>query len=104
MLKIGITLALTFFFFLVNSDSNLLAATKSSKSKSLEQKSSAKKNAKSNNKKKRLVKSKKDKSKRFAKRSRRSGNGPDLRALTTESPYTDELDNGVNSVETKQGL
>lgn len=55
-------------------------------------------------------KGKKNKS-RTASRSRRSykrsGTGPDLRALTTESPeapYTEGPDNGVNSVETKPGL
>lgn len=38
---------------------------------------------------------------------RRSGTGPDLRALTTEksdTEYTEVPDNGVNSVETKTGL
>ncbi|MBY0412937.1 MAG: hypothetical protein K2Q18_02170 [Bdellovibrionales bacterium] len=48
-------------------------------------------------------KSKKGKSRRY----KRSGNGPDLKALTTEktdTEYTDVPDNGVNSVETKTGL
>lgn len=37
------------------------------------------------------------------KRSKRySHSGPDLKAITTESPYKDEPSNGVNAVETKQ--
>ena len=42
-----------------------------------------------------------------SRRYRRSGNGPDLRALTTERPNTEYIenpDNGVNAVETKSEL
>lgn len=37
-------------------------------------------------------------------RVKKSGNGPDLKALTTVSPYTENPANGVNSIETKPGL
>lgn len=33
---------------------------------------------------------------------RHHGTGPDLKAITTESPYKDEPSNGVTPVETKQ--
>ncbi len=56
-------------------------------------------------------KTKKNKKSRVAKGKRykkRSGNGPDLRALTTESPtnaeFTEAPGNGVNPLETKPGL
>lgn len=39
----------------------------------------------------------KRKSKRF-----KYGTGPDLKTITTESHYTEETNNGVNSIETKQ--
>lgn len=38
------------------------------------------------------------------KKVKRSGNGPDLKTLTTTSPFTENPDNGVNSIETKPGL
>jgi len=38
------------------------------------------------------------------KRVKKSGNGPDLKSLTTISPYTENPANGVNSVETKPGI
>ncbi|MBP9682995.1 MAG: hypothetical protein KBD76_16460 [Bacteriovorax sp.] len=41
------------------------------------------------------------KNKKRAKRYTHSS-GPDLKAITTESPYKDEPSNGVNAVETKQ--
>lgn len=52
----------------------------------------------------------KKKNKKFRARktkTKRVGNGPDLRALTTELPnseYTEMPDNGVNAVEMKTGL
>ncbi len=51
----------------------------------------------------------KGKKKRISKTSRykrvkKSGNGPDLKALTTTSPYTENPANGVNPVETKPGI
>lgn len=51
-------------------------------------------------------KSKKGKIKKTSryKRVKKSGNGPDLKALTTVSPYTENPANGVNSIETKPGL
>lgn len=57
------------------------------------------------------VSNSKKKSKKYnrytTKRYRRSGTGPDLRALTTEKPNTEYIenpDNGVNAVETKSEL
>ena len=46
-------------------------------------------------------------SKKGSKHSRKSrrfhkGNGPDLKAITKDSPYTEEPSNGVTPVETKQ--
>ena len=29
------------------------------------------------------------------------GNGPDLKSITTDSPYTEDSNNGVNPIETK---
>ena len=39
----------------------------------------------------------KRKSRRFSR-----GNGPDLKAITTDSPYTEDSTNGINSIENKQ--
>ena len=55
------------------------------------------------------IKKNKNKKNRMAKsrRYKRSGTGPDLRALTTEQPdaeYIQNPDNGVNAVETKSEL
>lgn len=33
---------------------------------------------------------------------RHHGNGPDLKSITTESPYKEDPNNGINPVETKQ--
>ncbi|MFA6238516.1 MAG: hypothetical protein WC635_14375 [Bacteriovorax sp.] len=30
------------------------------------------------------------------------GNGPDLKSITTDSPYTEETNNGINPVESAQ--
>ena len=38
------------------------------------------------------------------KRRRHTASSVDLKALTTESPYTENSDNGVNTVETKAGI
>lgn len=38
------------------------------------------------------------------KKVKKSGNGPDLKALTTTSPYVEDPANGVNSVETQPGI
>ena len=85
--------ALTFLFLLSGAGANAEAATKKSK----------KKKATTGQ----VVTGKKRKSKKYAKNSksrRRGGSSVDLRALTTESPYTDNPENGVNSIETKPGL
>ena len=57
------------------------------------------------------INNKKKKSKKYRlanyKRNKRSGTGPDLRALTTEQPDTEYIqtpDNGVNAVETTSEL
>jgi hypothetical protein len=34
-----------------------------------------------------------------SKKKRRHGRGPDIKKLTTESPYTDDPNNGVNNIE-----
>lgn len=41
------------------------------------------------------------KHKRKSRRYKR-GTGPDLKSITTDSPYTEDSNNGVNPVETKQ--
>jgi hypothetical protein len=95
MLKFCVTLTLTVFLFLGSFESAAIA--KSSKS------ISAKNTKKGKKTKLAKLKKKRGKKQRYFQR-KRSGNGPDLRALTTESPYTDDLDNGVNAVETNPGL
>lgn len=82
------------FVLFASSGMDVMAATKNAK----------KKKARSS-----YVHSKNKKKKKFgkARRYKRTGNGPDLRALTTESnntEFTATPDNGVNAVETKQGL
>lgn len=39
---------------------------------------------------------------RKSRRFRHHSNGPDLKSITTESPYTEDPTNGVTPVETKQ--
>ncbi len=39
---------------------------------------------------------------RRSRRYRHHGNGPDLKSITTESPYKEDPTNGVTPVETKQ--
>lgn len=57
---------------------------------------------KSNPKKKKGYKTYKvSKHKRKSRRYKR-GNGPDLKSITTNSPYTEDTNNGVNPIETKQ--
>lgn len=106
MLKLCVTLTLTVFLFLGSFESAAIAATKNSKkgkSKYSKTLSASKKNYKKNKKAKLAkLKKKRDRKQRYAQR-KRSGTGPDLRELTTESTYTDE-DNGVNAVETNPGL
>ena len=65
--------------------------------------------SKKNKNKKTIKKSKKNRKSKStkSKRSHRSGTGPDLRALTTEKPFDEYIqnpDNGVNSVETKSEI
>jgi hypothetical protein len=106
MLKFCVTLTLTVFLFLGSFESAVFAATKNSKkgkSKSSKTFSASKKNYKKNkNSKLARLKKNRGKKQRYVQR-KRSGTGPDLRALTTESAYTDE-DNGVNAIETNPGL
>lgn len=95
MFKTFVTLALTFFFLFASSTD---AATKKAKRKI----------SKTTDGKFRSHYSKsgtRAKAKMAAKYKRkRGGSSVDLKALTTESPYTDNPDNGVNSVETKPGI
>lgn len=97
MMKNCLTLLLGIFIVFAPTS---FAATKQKKTKataSVESKDKAKKSKKK--KKGRLGK---------ARGYKRAGNGPDLRALTTESAsnseFTETPGNGVNSVETKPGL
>lgn len=46
---------------------------------------------------------KKSYKKRRFKRYKRNANGPDLKELTTNSPYTENPDNGVNEFEVLEG-
>ncbi|AUN98295.1 hypothetical protein DOM21_09720 [Bacteriovorax stolpii] len=101
MLKTCVTALLGLVLFFGNAFSlDAEAATKKKKSETSVSQSKNKNSKKKNKKKKaRLGK---------ARRYKRSGNGPDLRALTTESPtnteFTEAPGNGVNPVETKPGL
>jgi hypothetical protein len=104
MLKFCVTLTLSVFLFLGIFENTAFAASKSSKNVKSKSKSSKTFSASKKYKKAKLAKLKKkrEKKQRYAQR-KRSGTGPDLRTLTTESTYTDE-DNGVNAVETNPGL
>jgi hypothetical protein len=89
------------FVLLGVSTTNVEAKTKKKKTRATTSYVSSdkkKKNKKNKNKKNRMAKSR---------RYKRSGTGPDLRALTTEQPdaeYIQNPDNGVNAVETKSEL
>lgn len=99
MFKKIVTIVLT-FFFLFGSNTDAEAASKKSKTKTkrLDSKVVTNKSGKK-------IKSKKSKSKKYAKYKRKKGGSSiDLRALTTESPYTENNDNGINSIETKPGI
>lgn len=85
-LTFAVILALNVF-----SESSLAASKKKKKSSS--------QNIEKNSSSKRKIK----KTSRY-KKVKKSGNGPDLKALTTTSPYFDNPDNGVNSVETQPGI
>ena len=41
-------------------------------------------------------------SRKSRKYGRHHGNGPDLKSITTQSPYKEDPNNGINPVETKQ--
>ncbi|MDO9180819.1 MAG: hypothetical protein Q7U04_00355, partial [Bacteriovorax sp.] len=58
----------------------------------------------STHKKKKKSGSKTAKNLKQSRKSRRfhHGNGPDLKSITTDSPYKEDPNNGVNPVETKQ--
>ena len=99
MLKTFVTLALTFFFLFSGSDVD--AATKKTRRKI--SKTTDGKLKKHYSKSGKRAKGKKVS--RYSKYKRKQGGSSvDLRALTTESPYTDNPDNGVNPVETKPGI
>nr|BDT28405.1 hypothetical protein BHI3_18710 [Bacteriovorax sp. HI3] len=103
MLKTCVTALLGLVLFFGNAFSlDAEAATKKKKSETNVSESKNKNSKKKNKNKKKKARLGK------ARRYKRSGNGPDLRALTTESPtnteFTEAPGNGVNSVETKPGL
>ena len=97
-MKYFVSLTLIAFLSVAGLSNNAHAATKTKK-KSRTSYSYIKKNKKK--------KSRTASTEKRAIKHRRSGNGPDLRVLTTEKPnteYSEVPDNGVNSVETKTGL
>lgn len=99
MLKTFVTLALTLIFWLASTNAD--AATNKTKRKIA--KTTDGKFTRHYSKSTKKYKSKK--SKRYAKyKKNKGGSSVDLRALTTESPYTDNPETGVNSVETKPGI
>ncbi len=98
MFRACMTFTLMAFVLLGVSTTNVEAKTKKKKNRSTTSYVSSDKKKKNKNKKNRMAKSR---------RYKRSGNGPDLRALTTEQPnaeYIQNPDNGVNAVETKSEL
>lgn len=102
MFKACMTFLLTLTVLFGITTTNSEAKTKK-KNNSAPISSTSKKNKKTIKKSKKNRKSKSTKSKR----SHRSGTGPDLRALTTEKPFDEYIqnpDNGVNSVETKSEI
>lgn len=97
MFKACMTFTLMAFVLLGVTTTNVEAKTKKKKSRATTSYVSSDKKKKKN-KKNRVAKSR---------RYKRSGTGPDLRALTTEQPnaeYIQNPDNGVNAVETKSEL
>lgn len=101
MFKKCMSTALMFLLLFLSFDS--IVEAKTYKKKNRASYSYSKKNKKNKSKKAKKRGSKLPK--RYKKK--RSGNGPDLRALTTEksdTEYTETPDNGVNSVETKTEL
>lgn len=95
MIKTCVTVALAALMFTATGIDSVLAKTQNKKNTDSKSTKLAKKNKKN--------KFSKSRNKKF----KRVGNGPDLRALTTELPnneYTEMPDNGVNAVETKTGL
>ncbi len=100
MIKTCATIALAALMLMTSGLDSVWAKTQNTKKTDSKSKSAkiAKKNK--NKKKNKFSKTRNRKFKRV-------GNGPDLRALTTELPnneYTEMPDNGVNAVETKTGL
>lgn len=99
MLKKCMTLALVILMMIVSFEGFTATKTKASKKKAR----SSYAYSKGKNSKNKSTNKKSKKGKRY----KRSGNGPDLKALTTEkaeSQYSEDPDNGVNSVEVKTGL
>lgn len=98
MIKTCATIALAALMLMTSGLDSVWAKTQNTKKTDSKSAKIAKKNKK--NKKNKFSKKRNRKFKRV-------GNGPDLRALTTELPnneYTEMPDNGVNAVETKTGL
>ena len=94
MFKTFVTLAITFFLFASSAD--VLAATKKAKRKISKTTDGKLKNHYS--------KSNKRRSKKYSNYKRYGGSTVSLKTLTTESPYTENTDNGINPVETKLGI
>lgn len=98
MFRACMTYTLMAFILLGLVSANVEAKTKKKKGRATFSYVSSDKKKKKKNKKNKVAKSR---------RYKRSGNGPDLRALTTEQPdaeYIQNPDNGVNAVETKSEL
>lgn len=96
MFRACMTFTLMAFFLMAGFSSDVSAKTVKKKAKTS-------KSYVSNSKKKKSKKNRVAKARRY----RRSGNGPDLRTLTTEKPNTEYIenpDNGVNPLETKSEL
>jgi hypothetical protein len=104
MFKTCITLAVTFFILFSGFNSDAIAATKKSKKKITKTTAGKFQSHYGKTSKRRSVKKmgKRSKSKKH-----KRGSSVDLKALTTESPFTDftdKPDNGVNPIETKPGI
>lgn len=98
MLKKMMAFLLAAFVLFAHDGLEAMAATKKEKQKKTRTSYVHSKNKKNKKNKKKFGK---------ARRYKKTGNGPDLRALTTESTNTEFIatpDNGVNAVETKSGL
>lgn len=98
MFRACMTFMLMAFFLMTGFSSEVSAKTVKKKAKTSKSYVSNKSYKKKKSKKNRVAKTR---------RYKRSGNGPDLRTLTTEKPNTEYIenpDNGVNAVETKSEI